>query len=60
MASSGGSRDRTMSPVSASQKREYSGRQPETFAVSSASNHEMGRTEVKAERTKPAIGGAFR
>jgi hypothetical protein len=48
-----------MSPVLASPKREYSGRQPETFSISNASDREMGARRRKLNAQKPAISGLF-
>jgi hypothetical protein len=47
------------SPDSASQKREYSGRPPETFGISIAYDHAMGTRVIKPNARKPAIGGLF-
>jgi hypothetical protein len=48
-----------LSPDSASQKREYSGRPPETFSISIAYDHAMGARGRKPNARKPAIGGLF-
>jgi hypothetical protein len=56
---SGGVWIEPLSPDSASQKREYSGRPPETFGISIAYDHAMGTRVIKPNARKPAIGGLF-